>query len=271
MDNPELVIGTVLSEDESAAKWYEIQTRFIKNNTQDVNYEFVVAASEKFNYLDGKWVQKADSSHVGGLKSLNDYFLTTNASYFLYLDSDAFPIRPNWFSKLKSLLFKYKKDYAAPVRCENLECFAHISFLFLRANYFKLMSSKILECCPSITFSFANNFGVNKCGPGSRLPVEDLFPLFRSNITSPHPSLYSVYYGLVYHHGGGSRGEHGYMFSTPYWEDSEIKMDVSADNLIFENAEKFIATICETTPCKNLNPTYKKCKYWPVQKIVKFL
>jgi hypothetical protein len=133
--------------------------------------------------------------HLDGLSALVSYCLEHPHEYYLILDSDAFPVRGGWIKLLRSRLENYGKLYAAPVRVENLDLFPHPCAVFTCDP-----SCLAFDIQPSNTL-LGQVAGDLSC----TAPKESWFPLLKSNRTSVHPILATIYYDVFYHHGNGSR------------------------------------------------------------------
>lgn len=242
--NSKILIGTVLHNDFHS--WLSIQLNYIKLTT-GVKYEVAVVSNKQ--YPETTWIKKEHESHPSGLDLLCNHFKnrTNEFTDFLFLDSDCFPVRKNWYKKIKSLLLYYKKSYAAPIRYENLEAYPHVCFVFVPKEYLSNISENITRYNGKAD-NFAENFKIKKQDLGSHLPISTVFPLLRSNKLSIHPSMYSIYYDMIYHHGCGSRDK--YMVSFPYWEDGEVNSDLIDDENFFLEPEKYIEKFCGAKPYK---------------------
>jgi hypothetical protein len=147
-----------------------------------------------------------NSEHLEGLRCLSEFCRARPYSAYLVLDSDAFPIDPNWMAILDGVLARFKKTYAAAVRVENLDFLPHPCITYTRD--------------PS-TLNFSPKAGYNLL----RLPISDIsctapdcFPLLRTNRQIVHPVLASIYYDLFYHHGCGSRAVQMRSLDSGYYD-----------------------------------------------------
>jgi hypothetical protein len=157
----------------------------------------------------------ASSEHGAGLRGLLTYLqgVARDDNHVLLLDSDAFPIHPNWLEKLLAWMQADERvpprTYATAVRTENLDTFPHPCIFFVRGDYFRGLSS------PADHFGFCKSPERNLLG----VAFEDVtcrlirdasgrqlwLPMTRTNLANPHPVFAAVYGGLFYHHGAGSR------------------------------------------------------------------
>ena len=218
----DVLIGSVFANDLGLQpKWLDIQLRFIQETTKSYDHIAVVSeglTTDEFLFKTNTIVPQNtlltwSDAHLQGLNLLLDYFKSNSKhySYFLFLDSDAFPINKNWLNGLKSVLdpqsptgmiLPNKKDIAVAVRAENLESRLHASILFAKR-----------EALQNLHFVFGS------------APMQDLmgrsesdiylstyennrnlaFPLIRSNQFNVDPVACGIYYDMFYHHACGSR------------------------------------------------------------------
>jgi hypothetical protein len=187
------------------------QSWFTGKTTQD--YDFVVAASECPPFPCA-WVQN-DKGHPSALRLLADAFEINREKYeyALVLDSDAFPINPDWQSICEEILARSDKMCVCPIRTENCDFFPHPSFVFFR-----------MTDLDDVRNHFRKRHGRTASG-GRRdlmagMPVEECFPLLKSNYWSAHPLMHSIYGGIVYHRGAGTRNPYGTarMKGNDYWK-----------------------------------------------------
>lgn len=123
-------------------------------------------------------------------------------SHILILDSDAFPIKLNWFEIITGLMNRYEKKIAAPVRFENLDLFPHPCAMLLAPNTINESWFSFADDLPS-----KNLIGhdVSDVGSGMTDCLPKILPLLRSNAINPHPIACGIYQDCFYHHGAGSR------------------------------------------------------------------
>jgi hypothetical protein len=169
----------------------------------------------------GQAQKGSPNEHLAGLQCLAGYALSNQDSYsgFLVLDSDAFPIAPKWIEVLNCRLAKFQKPCAAAVRTENLDAFPHPCVAYSRQ-------------AGSLRFSLRDT--VSLLGHSVRDIVcdgEGWLPLLKSNRTNVHPVLATVYSGLFYHHGCGSRNFRMRSTLAGYY-DEVLETAPSADALL---------------------------------------
>ena len=155
--------------------------------------------------------------HLEGLLCLRDYFLTEIDKYdaFLFLDSDAFPVKKGWLNTLvKGMQAQdIKRDCAAIVRTELCELRYHASVLFslpsaLKGLKFRFGPVSGLEGQDLLGYQ-ENDIHINYQYAPDRSRV---LPLLRTNQYNIHPVACGIYYDMFYHHAFGS--EHGIKKDT---------------------------------------------------------
>jgi hypothetical protein len=212
----ELLVGSVFTSGEKTVQWFELQTKFLKKTTR--NFRHVVYLNGQINHkiFQGSEIigstkndetkssngLEQSNNHSLALQSILNYFRENCYDNYLILDSDCFPIYPNWQDILLEKMSRakdYAPSFAAAVRTENLDVFPHPCVIFMRGNIIKeswvnftleesttLLRTKIVDTC---------------CG----LPMDRCYPLLRSNVFNPHPVFAAIYNHMFYHHVCGSR------------------------------------------------------------------
>lgn len=185
------------------AKWNQIQSDFIAKTHDDYEYGVIVNGGDSRTYPHCiQHLPKQVSHFKAILVALNLYAQRSNEfDRFVLLDSDCWPVRPDWVSVAESLLVGYQ--YLAPMRVENLDKFPHPSAFYARRAFLQRAD-----------FGFRphnNLLGTEVSDIGSAMPQianekQLWFPLLKSNYLSPHPVYASIYSDLFYHHCAGSRG-----------------------------------------------------------------
>ena len=210
--------------------WLDIQLKFLKATTDNFDHVSFVNANSRYSYAEPPGhgdleafarrdttvvgVGEADTTqeygplgaqHVNGLNGLLSYFKSRrhDYDYFLFLDSDSFPIRKNWLPLLKEKIRTWKRMVASVVRVEQLELRWHSSVLFVVPAALDLL-----------------RFGLDEVEGGDLASLQELdvgiglfqtkfkrlvFPLIRTNQFNLHPVAYGVYYDMFYHHTFSSR------------------------------------------------------------------
>jgi hypothetical protein len=190
---------------------------------------------------------RQSSAHMGGLTELLDYFKQYQSMYdhFLFIDSDAFPIRKGWYTTLCDKLKRY--EIAICLRPENLEQRLHSSVLFAKREALDRLKFQISK-------QHLNDLVGQKENDLQVAPYQDefrnsAFPLLRSNKVQRHPLLCGVYYDMFYHNGCGS-GRNFNMRARGYWHHMSNQR-AEVQNLINElmaNPNKFIKEIAGWSP-----------------------
>ena len=134
-----LAVGSMFANDDRIQqKWLNLQLKYLTATTKSFDHFAVVgdnkngAFEKKTNVLPappivvqkfnntGKRVWKESNAHIRGLNVILEFFKTKSTEYdwFLFMDSDAFPIHINWLDKLSSAMTD-KQDVATIIRFEN--------------------------------------------------------------------------------------------------------------------------------------------------------
>lgn len=236
-----ILVGTIFArDDEVQRKWLELQLAFIKATTPSFEHMSVVwggvthsSWNTSTTVIEPEVEIIGSEAHLKGLRYLKDIFCQRQEGFdgFLFLDSDAFPIRVGWLdsllSKLKSIPTFYDGNYiptlqtgkeyeiAMPIRAENLETRYHASVLYATKS-----------ALPHLSFEYGV-FGPDMCGERERdiyLPEyqrdrkDKVWPLLRSNQKNVHPLACGIYYDMFYHHCCGSERLQ-WMRSDDYWNN----------------------------------------------------
>jgi RimJ/RimL family protein N-acetyltransferase len=242
-----VLVGSIFaSANEYQSKLLELQLYFLGMTTESFDHVAVVNDTKdikKFNtkVIDAEVIKKSTGNHpiptechISGLRKLLKYFKENvdNYDYFLFLDSDAFPIRENWDLEQAKLLKNYGKKMSMAIRYENLEQRLHSSVLFITGKNLDILSFDV------------SNKGLNLFGNTERdiRPVrfdKELlsitFPLIRSNRVNYHPLWCGVYFDSFYHHQCGTPLPQGRtMNGDAYWGGmtKNIKHDELTQQLI---------------------------------------
>lgn len=248
-----LIIGAVHSQCPRFEMWANLQHDFISENTS--NFEYVVYTNghvdqscfkckviggEDYTATSSQTGLEQSNNHFHGLNVILNYFREHKAAYYLLLDSDCFPINPNWQDILIKQMARWSKDIAAPLRFENLDVFPHPCAFFmsheaLHSDWFNLGVS------PN-----KNLLGQDIKDVGCKVPVERCYPLLKTNTISPHTNFSIIYSHLFYHHTCGSRSlltrsinsgyyRHIVKNSSEHWNIEE-----KLYNRLVENPQEYI-------------------------------
>ena len=218
MSMKKLLVGSVYGPGKRNSDLLKLQHRFFShtdvrgsydhacvfNNTQVPQRRYGVKVVAHNKALGGA----TNQCHADGLNQLKRHFLK-NASlyqYFLFIDSDAWPIHINWFEllteKMKSK--KHTKDVATVIRYENLENRYHASILLCKAN---ALGHLKFEVATKGDVSDVMGYPEEDVWIGSKYQSSprSVYPLIRTNKENVHPVWSGVYGDMFYHHGGGTK------------------------------------------------------------------
>lgn len=269
-----ILVGTTITKDDSIQRlWLELQLRYLRATTDQFDHVAVVWGGTKEGFPETNIIVPEVSvegceAHLKGLANLLRFFKEQQDcyDYFLFLDSDAFPIKKQW---LHILLNKMESrhvfeetgmalpctvgrhfDIAIPVRSENLETRLHSSVLFAKK-----------EALPHLNFSYGPVPQGDLCGDREtdiHLPEYETkrrhlaFPLMRSNQHNVHPLACGIYYNMFYHHCCGS-GREFRVRGHKYWHEELPDTERFAKEL-FDNPSGFIKKLAGWTPRKYAQP-----------------
>ena len=233
-----LLVGSVFVDDSPIQeRWLDLQLKFLGATTEEFEHVVVLwvrqtdAFFKKTNVIEPKVHYRLSEAHSRGLTYLTYYFSERMEEFdaFLFLDSDAFPIKKGWLPELMQameprpvldhdgvILTQLGNSYeiAAAIRTENLEQRLHASVLFVKDR----------QHLPKLKFPYERR-GLDLKGDPEEdiliLPYEDqarhlAFPLMRSNRKNVHPLASGVYYDMFYHHCCGSRDFK--LRANEYWQ-----------------------------------------------------
>jgi len=255
----DLLVGTVFIDDSAEQhKWFDLQSRYLKATTSDFDHVTFIQDGEQTGLFEGtkiisdpgKTKAKQSKAHVMGLTHLLEYFRKHQDKYndFLFIDSDAFPIRKDWITHLRRKMVN-PYEIAVVIRPENLEQRLHSSIIFAKK-----------KSLPNLGFSVGKNplndltgHGENdvSCKVYQTARRKMAFPLLKSNKVNLNPMLCSVYYDLFYHNGVGS-GRKFSMRARPYWDHM---VDMNPDikhwfNQLMKDPNKFIGELAGWNPAE---------------------
>jgi hypothetical protein len=222
--------------------WSRLQRRFIDATTTD--YDFAVYLNRvdpqlfpRATIIGENQRTRGPLESVTSIEQLLAFARANPYENYLILDSDAFPVRPDWLNFLLQRMGSYK--YAAPIRFENLDTFPHPCAFFIKGEAIH----DPLDFTP--TFHYRNLLGERIFELGTGVNTQHLFPLLRSNQYNPHPILAGLYYDLFYHHGAGSRKVYLRSFMSGYYSHLAVADD--AEDKIFcalnRDPDQFIARL----------------------------
>jgi hypothetical protein len=238
-----LVGATFRDAQPDQLEWLDLQLKFLKATTSDFDHvSFVNENSrysahaplprgnmEAFKSRDTTVVGLGDTDlsyvvsptseqHIKSLNALLSYFKSQrhNYDYFLFLDSDAFPIREGWLPLLKEKMRSWERLLAVVVRPEVLELRWHASVLLATPDALDLLRFG-LDNLPGGDLASVQELDVG-IGPCQGKFRHLVFPLIRTNQFNLHPLSYGVYFDMFYHHtfGGERNIVRGHSMGKPW-------------------------------------------------------
>ena len=182
--------------------WSSVQPRYLRKHLPGA--VLVAAVERESDDLDYDRLELLEGEHRNKLDQLArltlDEMSTDERDILVFLDGDAFPVRA-LASPIEEML--RATPLAAICRAENDEDYPHPSFCVTTVGFWRRIGG-------TWETSDDPSAPVNELGGGR---LRDLLAehgiewrrLLRSNRFDPHPVLFGVYGGLVYHHGAGFR------------------------------------------------------------------
>lgn len=183
--------------------WSEVQPRFLRAYLPDATV--VAAIDEKIRGKpDFDHMEILEGAHRDKLDELGrrvvDRMASAEDDILVFLDGDAFPVRvlmPHIVGTLRDV------SLSAICRLENEEDYPHPSFCVTTVGFWK-------ELGGTWQISLDPAAPTNELGGGR---LRDLLRergvqwrrLLRTNEFNPHPLLFGIYEGVIYHHGAGFR------------------------------------------------------------------
>lgn len=224
-----LLVGTVCGPGKWTKDFLHLQHKFLRATTQ--NYDHVVVQNDvnvsdecrqmKIKVVDTN-IGNPDATNAGhavGLRSLLKFYKEKIGlyEYFLFLDSDAWPIRKDWMecilNKMDTWLSRRKvqRQIAVAIRPENLETRLHTSILFCRPC--ALSNIQFEVAAKGNLTDLAGNVEKDVwIGDYYQKTPQLVMPLLRTNKENIHPLWSGIYYDCFYHHGGGTHQGQGRSF-----------------------------------------------------------
>lgn len=233
-----VLVGAVFADDSpEQARWLALQLAYLRCTTADFHHVTFIPSRDR---LAGRFFQenteflpnlgdlsvRSSHAHVLGLQNLLEYFKVHRGEYsmFLFLDSDAFPIRRDWATLLRARM-ETPIEIAIAMRPENLEARLHASILVATDRALDNLSWEVGRAGLDLVGKEERDVVVPFYQEENR---ERVFTLLRSNRHNVHPLLCGIYYDTFYHHGCGS-GREFIVRSQPYWAHAvEETIDVPA-------------------------------------------
>lgn len=244
----ELLVGTVFSKDDSLQRgWLDLQLKFLKATTHNFDHVTILYSDEESEYFSSQTEvvrlkpftsNNNSKAHVTGLNFLAEIFRSRRTIYrnFLFLDSDAFPIRCDWQNVLEQKMQNH--SVALAIRTEDLETRFHASILYSKVDALSRLNFNIGLVGKDLLGDPESDINIGK------FQSEDsgeVFSLVRSNQVNYHPALFGIYYDCFYHHCCGS-GRSYNLRSRDYWDifcDKDINVN-SYTEALMSNPNDFI-------------------------------
>jgi hypothetical protein len=247
---PRVLVTSIFAPSPWNRSWYAVQRRYIEK-TRDANVRFATYLNGVTSESLGDGVDVAGSSttndgHSAALRAVLDIFRKSDHDYFLILDSDCFPIHPDWLNVLTKQMAALRKRFAAPVRVENLDLFPHPSAFFMTSD--SVRDSRLDFDLGQVTSNLVGD-GVTDVGSAMSGLLPDLLPLLRTNLRNLHPVAAAIYHHLFYHHGAGSRGfrfrvTHRYSYYAHWWDAGrDADLGETLTRQLFAGPEQFIESL----------------------------
>lgn len=199
-----ILVASVFSPSDRNPVWYALQRQFLGSNT-DAPFTHALFLNgvdpAPFQNTQVIAATQGNLGHVVGLEQIAEYFHKHDEyTHLLVLDSDAWPVCPNWVTVLTRLMDRHGKHAAAPIRFENLDSFPHPCAMFIDRSAIGLVREWTTMPCKNLLWKDVVDVGTHLWGE-----VGKFLPLVRTNRQSPHPVFGAVYGHVFYHHGAGSR------------------------------------------------------------------
>ncbi len=189
-------------------KWVDIQLRYLQEN---IKQPFKV-----FAFLSGKACKQKSRFHFACCEPIPEHAIklnllakfigqvATNSDILIFIDGDAFPIKPiDGF--INQMLERY--PLAGIRRTENVgDIQPHPSFCFTTVGFWKSIDGDWKE-----GYQWKTSAGILRTDVGGNLLKNlmdkkiDWLPIERTDQLAQHPIMFGIYGDIVYHHGAGFR------------------------------------------------------------------
>ena len=251
---PRIRIASVYGPSPWNREWLMLQDEFLRRCSSGIDIVLGI-------YLNGADVDTGGTQaevigrspenigHGRALQEVLAYFRGAwrGADGYLLLDSDCFPIRPDWQQALTGLMSRHGKQYAAPVRFENLEPYPQPCALYFDG---KALDDPLLQFQEDALAHNLLGYPVRDVGGGMSALGDALLPLVRTNVYNPHPIAAAVYNHVFYHHGAGSRA-FGFRAVNKYGYYNHWRQEPSAGEAdalrqaLFADPERFVSSLLQ--------------------------
>lgn len=267
-----VLVGSVFANDSPAqARWLALQLAYLRATTGEFHHVTFIPSCERltnpffqqnteFLPNPGDRNVASNHAHVLGLRSLLRYFKDHSDDYsmFLFIDSDAFPIRRNWVDLLSSRMTG-PVEIAVAMRPENLEQRLHASLLLAHGRALDHLSWEVGRAGNDLLGQEEADVVMPFYQHSNR---ERVFTLLRSNRHNLHPLLCGIYYDTFYHHGCGS-GREFIVRSQSYWAHAvDEQVDVAAlTEQLMSDPPGFVGRLAGWSPGEYAVPKF--LSEWP--------
>lgn len=247
-----LLAGTVVANHPDSPRWYKLQQDYLERTTKHIDLDTVCVLNKVKNLLPyrnivnlnldlkGKSTDNFGKQHALGLNQLLGYFRKHAAEYdrFLILDSDCFPFRENWMTRISLEMQRNGHDMAAVVRFENLGHYIHPCAVLLTRE---ALAHWWLDFSWEIDRDL---IGEPQKDAGARMFYRDkCLPLIRTNRVNVHPVWCGIYADCFYHHCAGSRWA-GWRGNRIYYNKTAVPHNANSiaawKRQLFKNPDEFI-------------------------------
>ena len=254
---PRLLVGTVfLDASPAQQRWFDLQQRYLSRTTGRFDHVTFMSDGSDPEVFSGRTkILRSDQpaktshfAHVYGLERLLGYFRSCadQYDYFLFLDSDAFPVRAQWLDILAERMRSGPAyEIAVALRPENLEVRLHASVLLASREALAHLDFGVALVGSDLVGNPEQDVAMSAYQGERR---HRAFPLLRSNRVNLHPLLCGIYYDLFYHNGCGS-GRQFVMRAQEYWNhmvDEQVDPEIWIGELM-NDPDAFISQLKDKT------------------------
>ncbi len=247
-----ILIASCFTGGPNDEQWAKLQTEFLNKTVTEHSITKLAILRcdpnpnteiyEKLGYIT---LQQPGRKHAEGVNFLLDYFKDSEYDYLCLLDSDAWPIVPDWIQRCVKWIEQPSDNMnercgVAAVRIENLDTFPHPCVFFVNRNFIKKPKQYY-----SIKESRKNLLGNNVVDLFSKLDLNFFYPLLRTNKINYHPIGAAVYHNTFYHHVAGSRRFTSRSLEQKYYsyyQDTFSTPD-HLTSMLMEDPDKFIKSL----------------------------
>lgn len=264
-----LLVGSIFIHGEpNQMKWFDLQLAYLKATCPQFDH-CVWINNEKGGFAErekkgettiiGRGFGKRQSgAHTAGLNALLTHFMNVADEYqnFLFLDSDAFPIKVGWLSELNSKMGNRNKDIAINLRSENLETRLHASVLFAKRCALPNLHFKQGSVGMDLIGDIESDVSIPKYQTDLRKKV---WTLIRTNQWNAHPLLAGIYFDMFYHNGCGTGRTFNLRSAKKYWNEIHNDNDpAKIKNQLFANPTEFVGKLAGWCPKKYAKIAWEK-------------